>query len=257
MMNSENSTNTQATRGRFIKGFISGMIAMAIIVTITVTMIFPLLCDKFNAHPAIRTVDCYLGFTDIHGVTIEQNADNKWELTADQDVLVWLDLPTTIEQLNGNVSSSYPYDVKAGETGTIKVEVYCRDNYTKYVGTLDFVAADDLTLGAVCHGTNLRNMSIGINNGMSRRFSWMKEGKHAYIHYPLYTSCAGEYNVYPIRNDQYGSGYDVDFDITAIGAPETLYVSDHPDGDPEKETKAQSTAEFMRTVEQIQQSDDQ
>ncbi len=74
----------------------------------------------------------------------------------------------------------------------------------------------------------------------------MEPGKHAYVHYPLYTSCAGEYNVYKIRGARSSVGYDVDFEINAIGAPEMLFISDHPDGDPEKEFQAQRDAEFQR-----------
>ena len=247
MMNSENGTKIngvdlqemyddrkKSSTGKFIKGFVCGVIAMAIIFT-TVNIIMPLSETYAYDHPTLKIVTCPLSFTDINGLTIAKNVNDQWELTADQDVLVWFDLPSDIEQLDANIKSSYPYMVKAGEQGTITMEVFNSDNSTKYVGTLDFIAADDLTIGAVQHGFNLRNREVGVGNDTARRFSWMEEGKHAYVHYPLYTSCSGKYNVYQIQGDKSSVGYDVYYDIVATNAPQMSHISMYPDGDISKE----------------------
>lgn len=58
-----------------------------------------------------------------------------------------------------------------------------------------------------------------------------------------------------VRGGRSSVDYDVDFEIHAIGAPEMLFISDHPDGDPEKEFQAQRDAEFQRTMKKLRQSD--
>lgn len=253
------TATTKTTPKRvFVKGLVGGLLGVTVIFVIFTNMILPLLTEKFRVvHPILKVVECSASFTDIYGIDISRNSNNQWELSANQDLLVWVDLPSNIDQLDADIVSSYPYEVKAGETAAVHFEVYCINNYTKYTAEVNFVAVDDLTLGSVCHGTNLRNRSIGISNGTERNFSWMEPGKHAYVHYPLYTSCAGEYNVYKIRGGRSSVGYDVDFEINAIGAPEMLFISDHPDGDPEKEFQAQRDADFQRTMKKLRQSDNQ
>ncbi len=241
---------TEEQRG-ILKGFLAGIITVAILFTMIVNKM-PKLSVYNSEHPTRQIVTCDFRLTDTNGLSLDKNANGQWELSSDQDVLVWLDLPDDIEELDADISSSYPYEVKAGETGVIKIEAYCSSNYTEYIGSLEFVATDDLTLGAVGHGANYHNSSIVINNDTNRNFSWMEEGKHAYVHYPLYTSCAGEYNVYPIRGGQSSTGYEVSFDISATGAPEMLYVSSYPDGDPEKEAQAQLDAK----LEEARRSED-
>lgn len=164
---------------------------------------------------------------DIDGYDIPKNANGQWELHADQDLLVWLDLPSNINELDAHIESSYPYEVKSGETGTISFKVSCENKIT-YASQLNFIAADDLTLGAVCNGLNLRNQTIGINNDTCRMFQWMEPGKHAYVHYPLYTSCADKYDVYTIRGGQSSTGYNVSFNITADGAPLQNHTDSYP-----------------------------
>lgn len=168
-----------------------------------------------------------LWLADIDGYDIPKNANGQWELHADQDLLVWLDLPSNINELDAHIESNYPYTVKAGEEGIITFKVACHNKIT-YTSQLNFIAADDLTLGAVCNGLNLRNHTIGINNDTCRMFQWMEPGKHTYVHYPLYTSCANKYDVYTIRGGQSSVGYNVSFNITADGAP----YQDHTDGYP-------------------------
>lgn len=217
-----------ATVANIIPFFKEGMAVAGLIPHVTQFDVLPAVVQTVNANLTMTTVECSVRLADINGRSIDKNANGQWELEADQDVLVWLDLPSNIEDLYADVKSTYPYEVKVGETGTIKFEVFCFDNDTKYTGTLDFVAADDLTIGSVCNGTNIRNQTIGINNDTCSEFAWMEPGKHAYIHYPLYTSCDGRYNVYPINGGRSSVGYDVNYNITAKGAPHQDHTDDYP-----------------------------
>lgn len=159
--------------------------------------------------------------TNMYGVTLEDAlVDGRWMLREDQDVLVWMDLPTDIEQLDGKVESTFPYEVKAGETGVIEIAVTSYEDETIYNGTLEFVAEDDLTLEAgVRHNPHSNSGDIQFWNDNAYEMNCLSDilgkGKKSYMHYALFTSAENEPIVFC---GGYSSvGYNMQYDVRAIG----------------------------------------
>lgn len=127
------------------------------------------------------------------------------EIGADQDVVVWVNLPDGIDNLNARFESSYPAEIKAGETGTIEVNIICYDNQTKYVGSLDMIATDDLSLGTARRLT--RNAYYDYFTVKHKYFALVEDESrlHTHITYALYTSCDDETEMYGTHNGVYSS----------------------------------------------------
>lgn len=228
--------NKTRTLRNIIIGIIAGAATAVAVFMILINTVLTIEVD-FDEPAIMRVVECPIYFTDLYGCRIDTGADGEWELGANQDVLVWFEIPNGIDQLNANITSVYPYEVLAGETGTIELEAYCFGDGVKYVGSLEFTALDDLTLGAV------RN----INHGNARVEVENSYDEHC-IHYPLYTSCSGKYNVYRAYGGLTSVGYDVKFDINPIGAPEMVYGGGcYLDGSIELETEARRS-EWLRSI---------
>lgn len=228
--------NKTRTLRSIVIGIIAGTATAVAVFMILINTVFTIEVD-FDEPAIMRVIECPIYFTDFYGYRIDTNANGEWELGADQDVLVWFEIPNGIDQFNANITSVYPYEVFAGETGTIELEAYCPRDGIKYVGSLEFTALDDLTLGAV-RNVNHGNACVEVENSYD---------EHC-IHYPLYTSCAGKYNVYRAHGGFTSVGYDVDFDINPIGAPEMVYAGGpYLDGSIELETEAQRS-EWLRSI---------
>lgn len=174
---------------------------------------------------AMDIIECPIRLANIDGLDAERYTPDQWLLSEDQDVLVWLDLPNNVDEFHLNISSTYPYEVKAGETGTIQIKAVDTYEHKTYTGTLEFRAEDDLTIGALTgHGGNLRNESLEVHNGNTLMLPWMQPGKHAYIHYGLYTSCEGKYGVATIDGGENSVGYYASYTIEPLGAPEVTWT---------------------------------
>ena len=174
---------------------------------------------------AMDIIECPIRLANIDGLDAERYTPDQWLLSEDQDVLVWLDLPNNVDEFHLNISSTYPYEVKAGETGTIQIKAVDTYEHKTYTGTLEFRAEDDLIIGALTgHGGNLRNESLEVHNGDTPMFPWMQPGKHAYIHYGLYTSCEGKYGVATIDGGENSVGYYASYTIEPLGAPEVTWT---------------------------------
>lgn len=171
--------------------------------------------------PALTEKNVDIRLTNMYGETLSDKYTNGyWTLGSEEEVLVWMDLPNDIDQLDGRLESTFPYEVKAGETGQIDVKLTSDENGTIYTGTLNFVAADDLTLeSGVEHKAHSNSGDVTFWNDECYEMSCLTDildaGKKTYMHYSLYTSSK---NVPIIFNGGYSSvGYDMDYDIRAIG----------------------------------------
>lgn len=174
----------------------------------------------------VKNVNCPMWFSDMDGYSIGRNDDGQWELGADRDVLVWFNLPTNINELDISIESSYPYEVKKGETGTIEVEAIQRhDGYKlRLYGSLEFVAQDDLTIGSLSEDVRRSSAEVIVANDSVPRYEWMADDKHAYFNYPLYTSCEKmSYGVNRVQNDVSGGGDMYRYKIIPVGAPEITW----------------------------------
>lgn len=166
-----------------------------------------------------KTMDVRL--TNMFGVTLsEKYVDGRWTLGSEEEVLVWMDLPNDIDQLKGRLESTFPYRVKAGETGKIKIKLLSYENDTVYTGTLKFVATEDLVLeSGVSHKSHTNSGEVQFWNDVSCEMNCLEDilgsGKKTYMHYSLYTSSK---NAPIIFSGGYSStGYNMLYDIRAIG----------------------------------------
>lgn len=135
------------------------------------------------------------------------------EVGADQDVVVWVNLPDGIDKLNARFESSYPAEIKAGETGTIEVSVVCYDNHTKYVGSLTISAIDDLTLGTARRWT--RNAYYDRFTVKHKYFAVVEDESRLHTHttYSLYTSCDADTEMYDRCNGVYSVDLSLHYSI--------------------------------------------
>ena len=176
---------------------------------------------KSEAKPSVdqEVVETELRLTDLDGATLDGAlVDGQWTLSKDQEVLVWMDLPTDIAYLDGKVSSSFPYEVSAGETGAIHVELVSYENHTTYVGDLEFVATDDLTLETgIKHADHKNSGNVILVNDNDRGINCPDQVDHprVYMHYSLFTSAKNEPIIYD--GGSYSLGCEMQYKISAIG----------------------------------------
>lgn len=160
--------------------------------------------------------------TNMYGVTLDEKyVDGHWVLGSKEEVLVWMDLPTDIDHFKGNLEATFPYEVKAGKTGTINVKLTNHENATIYMAALEFVADDDLVLEAgISHKAHGNSGDVGFWNSSSYEMNCLKDilgpGKKSYMHFSIYTSSQNDPVVFSGKHLS-SVGYDVNYDIRAIG----------------------------------------
>lgn len=171
----------------------------------------------------LHLVWCPIRLTDFDGYDLTTYEDDLWSLDSNQEFLAWFELPDDITQLNGKIESKYPSALRAGEIGTITFEVTCYTNNTRYYGSVDFIAADDIDFTPLAGvSSHPRSSMLGIHNDTTREFQWMEAGKSAYVYYSLYSKGSEDINcISPVVGGQSSVGYDVYYDIRSTD-PDTV-----------------------------------